>query len=260
MGYVLAAVGPELVEGALIFVAGTAIGSFVNVVILRTRAKTSVADGRSKCMGCQLSLSPRDLVPVVSFLALRGKCRSCKVPISIQYPLVELSAGLLFVLAFLNDGLGLAFVRDAAFLSVLLVIFVYDLRYMEIPDRFTIPAMAFALVANLYLGFAWTSLALGAVVAGGFFLAQYVLSKGAWIGGGDIRLGALMGLMLGLPSTVAALFVAYVVGAIYAGWLIATKKGSANTQVPFGTFLSFATVVSMFWGDGIVGWYLGLIG
>ena len=245
---------------ALVFVAGTVVGSFLNVVILRTRVKTSVADGRSKCMSCQTALSPRDLVPVLSFCALRGKCRSCKVPISIQYPLVELSAGILFLLAFLNDGLGLSFVRDIAFVSTLIVIFVFDLRYMEIPDQFTIPAMVFAFLANLYLGFSFVSLIAGAIVAGGFFLMQYVLSKGTWIGGGDIRLGALMGLMLGLPSTVAALFVAYVVGAVYAAWLIATKKGGANTQVPFGTFLTVATVVGMFWGEGIVGWYFGLIG
>lgn len=243
----------------MVFVAGTVVGSFLNVVILRTRAKTSVADGRSKCMGCQTALSPRDLVPVLSFCALRGKCRSCKVPISIQYPLVELSAGVLFVLAFLNDGLGLSFVRDITFVSTLIVIFVFDLRYMEIPDRFTVPAMAFALLANLYLGFAWSSLVLGAIAAGGFFLMQYVLSKGKWIGGGDIRLGVLMGLMLGLPSTVAALFVAYVVGAVYAGWLLATKRASAESQVPFGTFLAVATVVVMLVGDQIVGWYLGLI-
>lgn len=244
----------------MVFVAGTVVGSFLNVVILRTRAKTSVADGRSKCTSCQTALSPRDLVPVLSFCALRGKCRSCKVPISIQYPLVELSAGLLFLLAFLNDGLGLSFVRDLAFSSVLLVIFVFDLRYMEIPDRFTVPAMVFALIANLYLGVAWWSLALGAIAGGGFFLAQFVLSKGKWIGGGDIRLGALMGLMLGLSSTVAALFVAYVVGAIYAAWLLATKRASAESQVPFGTFLAVATVVVMLVGDQIVGWYLGLIG
>lgn len=250
----------EYVLAALIFVAGTAVGSFLNVVILRTRVKTSVADGRSKCMSCQTKLTPRDLVPVLSFCALRGKCRSCKVPISIQYPLVELSAGVLFVLAFLNDGLGLSFVRDAAFISTLITIFVFDLRYMEIPDRFTLPAMVFALVANLYLGVGFVSLLLGAIVAGGFFLAQFVLSKGRWIGGGDIRLGALMGLMLGLPNAVAALFVAYVVGAIYAAWLLATKRANAESQVPFGTFLAVATVVAMFFGDGIVGWYLGLIG
>ena len=248
-----------LAYGTGFFLAGLAVGSFLNVIILRTRVKTSVADGRSKCMSCQTKLSPRDLVPVLSFCALRGKCRSCKVPISIQYPLVELSAGLLFLLAFLQNGIGPELVRDLVFVSTLIVIFVFDLRYMEIPDRFTVPAMVFALLANLYLGFAWSSLVLGAIAAGGFFLMQYVLSKGKWIGGGDIRLGVLMGLMLGLPSTVAALFVAYVVGAVYAGWLLATKRASAESQVPFGTFLAVATVVVMLVGDQIVGWYLGLI-
>lgn len=250
----------EIALAALVVVAGLVVGSFLNVVILRTRVKTSVADGRSKCISCQTALSVRDLVPVLSFCALRGKCRSCKVPISIQYPLVELSAGVLFLLAFLSDGFGLSFVRDAVFISTLVVIFVFDLRYMEIPDRFTVPAMVFALAANLYLGVGIVSLGLGALVGGGFFLMQYVLSKGKWIGGGDIRLGALMGLMLGLPSTIAALFVAYVVGAIYAAWLLATGRAKGESQVPFGTFLAVATIAAMFFGDRIVGWYLGMFG
>lgn len=246
--------------GTGFFVIGTVVGSFLNVIILRARTKTSVADGRSKCTSCQNALAPRDLVPVISFLALKGRCRSCKVPISIQYPLVELATGALFVLAFLHAGIKPELIRDLAFVSTLIVIFVFDLRYMEIPDRFTVPAMVFALFANVYLGADLVSLGLGAIAAGGFFLAQYVFSKGTWIGGGDIRLGALMGLMLGLSHVVAALFVAYVVGAVYAAWLLATKKANANSQVPFGTFLAVATVVVMLCGDQIVGWYLGLIG
>lgn len=151
-------------------------------------------------------------------------------------------------------------VRDVAFVAFLAIIFLYDLRYMEIPDRITVPAMGVALVANVSLGLDPRPLLIGGAVIGGFFLLQYVASRGRWIGEGDIRMGLLMGFMLGLPVGLAALFLAYIAGALFGIFLIATKRASGKTPIPFGTFLAGGTLVALFCGEQIVVWYAGLIG
>src|SRR3989338_7920584 len=141
-----------------VFVVGVCVGSFLNVAIFRILEGEGVVKGRSKCRVCEIPIGAGDLVPVLSYLRLRGRCRSCKSVISWQYPLVELATGVLFVLAYwLGDG-WIEILRDWVFVSFLIIIFVYDLRYMLIIDRFTIPAMIFALTMNLWLGIipAWS--------------------------------------------------------------------------------------------------------
>lgn len=244
---------------ALVFLAGLCVGSFLNVVILRTREGTSFVGGRSRCMSCEVELGPAELVPVLSYVALRGRCRSCAAPISMQYPLVEFFTGILFLAFFFHDASWALFARDVVFVAFLVIVFVYDLRYMEILDRFTVPAMGVALLANIYLGMDPRSLVVGAAVIGGFFLVQYAISRGRWIGAGDIRMGFLMGFMLGLPHGLAALFLAYLVGALFGIFLIATKRADGKTPLPFGTFLALATVAVLLFGTQIVDWYLGWI-
>jgi len=249
----------------LIFVVGTCIGSFLNVAIFRTHEGESVVTGRSKCRACEVPIGAQDLVPVLSYLRLRGRCRSCKSVISWQYPAVEIVTGFLFVVAFLsstqtlNDSItqSLLFLRNGVFLSYLVLIFVYDLRHMLIIDRFTIPAMIFAIIINLWLGTvpAWSVL-VGGLVLAGFFWIQFLLSKGTWVGGGDIRMGALMGFMLGLEHGLVALFIAYVLGAIVGLMMMVTGRATRKTPVPFGTFLSVSTVLVLFAGKQILDWYL----
>ncbi|HLD21048.1 MAG TPA: prepilin peptidase [Patescibacteria group bacterium] len=251
----------------LIFVVGTCIGSFLNVAIFRTHEGESVVTGRSKCRACEVPIGVQDLVPVLSYLRLRGRCRSCKAVISWQYPAVEIVTGLLFVVAYLlptqplNDSItqSLVFLRNTVFLSYLVLIFVYDLRHMLIIDRFTIPAMIFAIIINLWLGTipAWSVL-VGGLVLAGFFWIQFVISKGTWVGGGDIRMGALMGFMLGLEHGLVALFIAYVLGAIVGVAMMASGKATRKTPVPFGSFLAVATVIVLFVGQPLIDWYLGL--
>jgi prepilin signal peptidase PulO-like enzyme (type II secretory pathway) len=170
---------------------------------------------------------------------------------------VELVTGVLFLFAFQKHGLNFIFVRDAVFICYLIIIFVYDLRHMLIIDRFTIPAMIFAVIVNLWLGVipAW-SILVGGLVLAAFFWIQFLISKGTWVGGGDIRMGALMGFMLGLEQGLVALFIAYVFGAIVGVILLATGKANRKTPIPFGTFLATATVVVLFAGQGIINWYL----
>ncbi|MBI4435602.1 prepilin peptidase [Candidatus Uhrbacteria bacterium] len=243
----------------LVFVAGACVGSFLNVVIFRTNEGGSVARGRSRCRACKGLIGVGDLVPVVSYLLLRGRCRSCKSVISWQYPAVEIATAVLFVVAYRLGGGELVVLRNWVFVSYLVLIFVYDLRYMLIIDQFTIPAMIFAIILNLWLGVmpAWSVLAGGAVLSG-FFWIQFALSKGTWVGGGDIRMGALMGFMLGLQHGLVALFIAYVLGAVVGLAMMASGKATRKTAVPFGSFLAVGTVVVLFVGRPLIDWYLGL--
>lgn len=254
-----------------IFILGAIIGSFLNVVILRLHNGEKIT-GRSRCPYCRQQLATPDLIPIFSFIFQGGRCRYCQKKISWQYPLVELMTGAFFVLAtynifgplsplliFYNFHLLLYWLRNLIFICFLIIIFVYDLRWYLILDRITIPAMVLALVINLWLGLVWTNLFFGVLVGLGFFLLQFLVSSGKWIGAGDLRLGLLMGLMLGWPAVLVALFFAYIIGAIFSLGLLALGKKGLKSQVPFGTFLSLGTIIALFWGDEIVNWYLGLL-
>ena len=243
----------------LIAVLGLVIGSFLNVVIYRLRTEEKGHRSRSMCPECNAVLRPSELVPVFSFIFLKGRCRNCSKPISWQYPLVELSTSLLFVAAFLRHT-GVAelepaslhmFLRDAFFITLLTVVFVIDLRDMVVFDAVTIPGALIALVINLIMGVPLMGLLLAIAIGGGFFLLQWVISRGRWIGGGDVRIGAMMGAMLGFPGVVMALLLAYIVGAVVAVALLSAKKTTWSSQMAFGTFLSFATVIVLLWGDRI---------
>ncbi len=260
-----------MIAGALFFfLIGLCIGSFLNVVVFRTHAEMSLG-GRSHCMVCEAPIAWYDLIPVVSFLMLGGKCRSCHQAISWQYPVVEFVTGLVFMLAYTRyatqmflpptatvDTYWIFLVRDLLFSVFLIIVFVYDLRYVLILDRFTVPAMIIALGLNVWLGMDPLSLLLGGLVIGSFFLSQYLLSRGTWVGGGDIRMGILMGLMLGLRDGLLALFIAYMIGAIVGIGLLLSGKATPRSQVAFGTFLTVATFVALLFGDPIVNWYLGM--
>lgn len=236
----------------LIAAFGLAVGSFLNVVIGRIRSGERGWRNRSRCPDCHTVLRPSELVPVLSFMVLRAKCRSCKKPISWQYPIVELTTATLFVTAYAVRGLGVEMARDMIFICGLIVIFVIDLLDMVVYDSVTLPMLVFAFAVNLYLGLSWSNLAMAVVIGAGFFLLQWVVSKGRWIGGGDIRIGGMMGAMLGFPGIVLSLLLAYVIGAATAVGLLAAKKTTWTSQMAFGTFLTFAAAIVLFFGDGIL--------
>ncbi|MFA5124513.1 MAG: prepilin peptidase [Patescibacteria group bacterium] len=242
-----------------IFIIGLVIGSFLNVVVWRLHSGEPIVFGRSKCPHCQAGLQPKDLVPLLSFILLRGRCRYCRQPISWQYPIVELAGGLLFVLAYILHPQLLVFLRDIILVSILIIVFVYDLRWQLIPDQVTIPAIILLFIFSLLLGSNLWLLIFAVLVGFGFFGLQYLVSSGRWIGGGDLRLGALMGAVLGWPLLIVALLVAYIVGAIVSVVLLISGKAKAKTPVAFGTFLALGTLVALFWGERIINWYLGLL-
>ncbi len=245
--------------GLFIFIFGLLIGSFLNVIVFRLDQKKTFIFGRSACPNCKKEITWQDNIPLVSFLILGGKCRHCKKNISLQYPIVELTTAIVFLLFYFYLGLSLQFFIYLVFSSFLIIIFVYDLKHYLILDRVTIPAMIFAFLANLYLKVPLTSLILGAIVGAGFFALQFFLSKGKWVGDGDIRLGALMGLILGLKLTLVALFLSYILGASIGLILIFTNKKKMSSQVPFGPFLVAGTFIALLYGQKLLDWYLNLI-
>ncbi|MBI4090963.1 MAG: prepilin peptidase [Candidatus Komeilibacteria bacterium] len=247
---------------ALIALFGLIVGSFLNAVLYRLSVNDSAFRGRSYCPACRHVLAPRDLIPLLSYLFLHGKCRHCKVPISLQYPVIEAVTGFAFIAVYVYFGqsFGLRAGLYMVYTGFLILIFAYDLMHYLILDSVILLSAIVTFIGNLLLGVSWSSMLIAGSVTAGFFAAQFVLSRGRWIGGGDIRLGFLMGVMLGWPVVLAALFISYVAGSIIGVGLIAFGKKTLQSKVPFGTFLTAATFVSLFWGQELITWYLGKLG
>jgi len=273
-----------------LFLLGLSIGSFINAVVYRLKTGRRIIRARSICPKCKKKLGFVDLIPLISFIMLRGRCRTCRQKISWQYPLVELATGIIFVLIFYYQILvtdhwsPITFIPLLFYLFIavcLIAIFVYDLKYSLIPDRIIWPAIIVNLVYAasaiiLYLlkykeifyrlyPHTWPEvynpwyILYGVLIGGGFFLILVLVSRGRWMGGGDIKLGILMGLLLGYPLIILALMIAFVTGAICGLILIALKKKTMKSQIPFGPFLIAATFISLFWGAQILNWYLGAL-
>ena len=251
------------------------MGSFLNSIIYRLQTGESVLIppkrnqkfpkelARSYCPSCKKILSWPDLIPVLSFLFLKGRCRYCTNPISLQYPLVELATGSLFVLA-LNQQLTISNFLNFFYLliviSFLIIIFVYDLKHYIIPDKIIYPAIALALIYNVYqFTINNQQLAINnffaAILAGAFFLFIVLISRGKWMGWGDPKLAFFMGLLLGFPNILIALFFAFFIGAIIGVGLIVLRKKTLKSEIPFGPFLVAGTLLALFWGKEIIDWY-----
>lgn len=267
-------------EYIFLFIIGLAVGSFLNVVIYRLYTGKSFLVGRSCCPKCKKVLAWYDLIPLVSFAKTLGKCRYCGKKINSQYPLVELTTGLLFVLVVLYQPIAFSLGNLLTIcyllfaICILVVIFVYDLKHFIIPDKVIYPAIFLAFsyqsIKLLWLDYSITPLVvsrvesllnilLAAGIAGGFFLSLVFFSRGRWMGWGDIKMACFMGLLLGWPNILVALMLSFVLGGIIGLGLILTKKKVFKSQIPFGPFLSAATLISIFWGNKLINWYLSFI-
>lgn len=258
-----------------IFLIGLSIGSFINALVYRLNKDKTLWD-RSKCPKCGKELKALDLIPILSFIFLRGKCRYCRQKISWQYPLVEAITGVIFLLLyarfianynFLNcDLLSLIDLSTLlVFSMILIVVFIYDLKYYIIPDKVLWPGVIWGLIILIFKSFyAWSiefiiSHFFSVFLVFGFFLFLYLISKGKWIGAGDVKFGILLGLILPWPDSLVMLFFSFVLGAIVGIILLLLKRKKLKNKVPMGTFLVTGTFVTIFVGEIILRWYLNLI-
>ncbi|MFH1426231.1 MAG: prepilin peptidase [Candidatus Kerfeldbacteria bacterium] len=247
------------------FVFGLSIGSFMNAAEYRLATGRSLfltGEGeaeRSICPHCSKTLLARDLIPLFSYMVLRGRCRFCGKRISLQYPLVELVTAGVFALSAFEFGWSVQMATAIITGAILVFLFLYDYKHHQLPDVVILPAIVLAFLFGLVNGMTILNMVTGAVIAGFFFWFQYIVSNGKWIGDGDIRLGILMGLLLGWQATILALFLAYVGGALIASAMLLRKQAGMKTRIAFGTFLSVATFVSLLYGDTMIDWYLGLL-
>jgi len=236
---------------------GLMIGSFLNVCTLRWPLDESVVFPGSHCTSCGTDIHWYDNVPVVSYLVLKGRCRACNAGISLQYPLVELTTGLVWAGVFAYSGSSAEALRGAVFLTILFGISLSDARFYIIPDQFSLGG----LVAGVSLSFlpgglTWVQSVLGALV--GFALLWGVAVAGKWMfkkdamGGGDVKMMAMVGAFLGIPGVLLTIFLGALLGSVIFG-PISVKTGKL---VPFGIFLAAGAAVTYGWGDAVIEWYM----
>ncbi len=246
---------------ASIFALGAMVGSFLNVCASRLPKGRSLWMPGSACPACASPIRWYDNIPVVSFLLLRGRCRDCKGRIGWRYPIVEMGTALLFALAYLRIGWRSDLVLALLLLSTLVAITAIDLEHQLIPDRITLPGIVAGFAGSVVLGpGSWLNSLLGIVVGGGVFFVIIVLSGLALglpgMGGGDMKLGAMLGAFLGWKLLLLGLFLAAFLGGAVAVALLAAGRKGRKDPLPFGPFLAVGGVVSLFWGEGILRWYL----
>jgi leader peptidase (prepilin peptidase)/N-methyltransferase len=246
------------VLAAICVLLGAVVGSFLNVVIWRLPRGESVVAPPSHCPACGAGIRWYDNVPVLGWLLLMGRCRACKAPISPEYPLVEAANGALYGVLVWRFGPVPELPVYMLLVSALLALAVIDLHHKILPDRITLPGIVVGLAAAatlLPLGIV-QALA-GAVLGGGLFFAIAVLSRGG-MGGGDIKLMAMIGAFLGWQAVLLTTLLASVVGGLVGVVLMAAFGKGRKYAVPFGPFLTAAALVCLLWGDRMIAWYLGL--
>jgi len=271
---------------AILIVLGLCFGSFDNALVWRLRelskpkkkrvasdAELSIANGRSMCPNCQHTLAWYDLIPVLRWLSVVGKCRYCHKPISWQYPVVELVTAALFVTSYLywpqaavDQGifdLGVWLAAVTAFVALT----IYDLRWMLLPDKIVYPLIALAglsrLIDSLVFQASWRSFLgalIGALIGGGLFFVLFQVSDGKWIGGGDVKLGFALGFLAGNPlQALLVLLVASVLGLVGSLPTVLSGKMRRDLQIPFGPFLMAGCFVIVLFGQGLATWYMHVL-
>ena len=242
----------------LSFVLGLITGSFLNVVVYRMPRGESVISPPSHCPVCLHRLGISDLIPVLGYLWLRGRCRYCSSPISVMYPLLEIVMGLVFWLAFVEYGWSAQWAVAAVLGALLIACAGIDLQFKIIPDRLTLPGMVLGLVlAMMGFGPGITASILGVLALGGLLLLMGVVFTGG-MGGGDIKMGAMMGAFLGPGLAMVALVIASLIGAVIGLIPIMLQKRDRKEGIAFGPFLALGGMVAFLYGNAIVNWYLGI--
>lgn len=246
-----------VIYAILLFIFGIIIGSFLNVVIYRLPKHESIVFGPSHCMNCNEKIKSYDLIPILSYLILGGKCRHCHTKISIRYPLIEFFNGLLYVWIFSVYGITLDSVLLMAFTSSLLVIAMIDFDTMDIYDGVLVTILILG-VLRLALNFdSFPNAALGGLIVSIPLYIIAMLTQG--IGGGDVKLMAVAGFFLGVKATVVGTFIGILTGGFWGIILLTLFKKEGKAMIPFGPFLCLGMFLASLYGTQIANWYLGLM-
>ena len=236
---------------------GLLVGSFLNVVIARVPEGRSVWAPRSACPRCGALIAWYDNIPLLSFLVLRGRCRGCRAGIPWRYPIVEATTASAFALAYLLLGPTPRFLVAAVLLGALIAITAIDLRHQIIPDVISLPGIVVGFIANSLLpgGVGWLDSLIGIAVGGGIFLV-IILVSGGGMGGGDMKLGAMLGAFLGWKLGLLALLLGVLAGGAVAVVLLLLGRKGRKEAIPFGPYLALGGAVALLWGDQVLTWYL----
>ncbi len=262
----------------ILLILGLCLGSFINAFVFRLHEKNnkkyskvnlSILNGRSICPNCKHELGPPDLIPLFSWLFLKGKCRYCFAPISAQYPLVELITAILFLLSYVywpysfeTSGVVLLCFWYVL-LTGLISLALYDFKWLLLPNKlvlwmtiiWSLGLLIVNLVLNRYYMHIIICLVSGLIIFGFFYLI-FIISQGKWIGGGDVKIGFLLGLIVATPiNSLLVIFLASLLGTFYSLPSIVNKKRKINSHIPFGPFLILATILVFLFGARLLSWY-----
>jgi len=253
---------------SLSFLLGMLFAGLITSGVFRVHSEFKWMKAKKKCQVCEMPKSGTDLLPIIGDMKANYRCKSCKSYVKWQYVAVELAIlaivmfhswryqTLTWIPSYAEVSLLAYFARDVIFSMFLVIIFIYDLKFQLILDKYSIPGITTAFIFNALLGFSIPSMFAGMLVLTFFFLIQFAASNGKLVGAGDVRMGPLMGAMLGLTGGILALFLAYVIGAFYGIVSLLIGKNKAEDQIPFGTFLSIAIGIVMVFGEAITKFFL----
>jgi len=250
------------VNDVLIFILGLIVGSFSNVCIYRIPKNESIIYPASHCPKCRSKIKPVDNIPLLSYILLKGRCRNCKSKISIQYPIVELLTGLIYLIIYLIYGLSIQTLIYIILSSALIIIAFIDLNEQIVPDVISLPGIVIGFILSFFVPYiSFINSALGVLVGGGIILiiglgGSLIFKKEA-MGGGDVKLAAMIGAFLGWRYIIISLFLGFFLGALAGIILILSKIKSREDVVPFGPFIVLGSFITLLWGEKIISWYLG---
>jgi leader peptidase (prepilin peptidase)/N-methyltransferase len=246
----------------ILILLGLAVGSFLNVCIHRLPRGESLALPPSRCPACEYRLRWFDNLPVISYAVLAGRCRKCRRPISIRYPLVELTTMALFVMHGEVFGWSALLVPRLLFACAMIVLFAIDLEHHLLPNVITLPAIAIGLISSAVLPPGIVDAVIGVVLGGGVLWligeAYFRYSGHEGMGGGDVKMLAMIGAFLGWKLVLVTLVLSSVAGSVIGLFVILIKRGGMKYALPYGTFLALGALVASLAGDHIVNWYVSL--
>ena len=250
------------IEISIIFILGLIIGSFSNVCIYRIPKKESIVFPASHCPNCNSTIKAIDNIPLLSYFLLKGKCRKCGEKISIRYPIVEFLTGVIYLLIFLVYGRSLQTLIYTLLSSALIIIAFIDLDEQIIPDEISLPGIVIGFVLSFIVPYiSYFNSILGTIVGGGIIfliaLVGLAIFKKEAMGGGDVKLSAMIGAFIGWKYIMISLFIGFFIGAIAGILLILLKIRNRDDLVPFGPFIVLGSFITILWGKNILSWYLG---